>query len=155
MNKHASGAVRQQPSRNRSLTEAIIPGTLHYGRKGKALYRDSVIPGVRLLSRPLKKELLKIHRKQNLLEKFRLTLLHKGLGLYLAILSAKMVGNFFEVRSANNLWGIFPQEQLVSHTTFAAISFSVEFIVALTVFTLSDHYLEEFRQWRKQRKSSH
>ena len=65
------------------------------------------------------------------------------------MLSAEVVGTFFEVRSFNNLWGLFPQRQLVSDTTFSMISFGVEFVVALTVFTLTEHYLGEFREWRQ------
>lgn len=135
------------------IKNLVLPGTLHYGRKGKALYHSTLEPGVKRVSRPIKNELLKIHRKRNLLDKFRVTLIHKGLGLYLAMISAGFVGHFIEVRSANNLWGLLPQRQLVSESVFSVISFGVEFIVALTIFTIAEHYLDEFRQWRQRENS--
>ncbi len=143
-------------NRSKSLLfDAFIPATQQLGRKGKVLCKDKIIPGVGKLGRPLKNELLKIHRKQNLLSKFRATLLHKGLGLYLAMVSAEFVGNFIEVRSAENLWGLFSQNQLVSETTFSVVSFIIEFSVALTVFTLSDHYLAEFQEKFLPKKNPH
>ena len=135
--------------KNRSFVkESVIPGTLHYGRKGKTLYHNKLVPGVKRISRPIKNELIKIHRKRNMLDKFRVTLIHKGLGLYLAMLSAGFVGRFIEVRTVNNLWGLFPERQLVSETTFSIVSFGVEFLVALTVFTITEHY----REWRQRQK---
>lgn len=134
------------------VKESVIPGTLHYGRKGKTLYHNRIVPGVKRVSRPIKNELIKIHRKRNLLDKFRVTLIHKGLGLYLAMISAGFVGRFIEVRSVNNLWGLFPGRQLVSESTFSIVSFGVEFLVALTVFTITEHYLGEFREWRQRQK---
>jgi len=131
------------------IRTTIIPHSLYVGRKSKILFKTRLVPVASRLSRPIKNELVKIHQKRNLLNKFRVTLLHKALGLYLAMLSAEVVGTFFEVRSFNNLWGLFPQRQLVSDTTFSMISFGVEFVVALTVFTLTEHYLGEFREWRQ------
>jgi hypothetical protein len=147
------GVAHKQFRANRSfLKESLIPGTLHYGRRGKALYHSKLMPGVKRVSRPIKNELIKIHRKRNMLDKFRVTLIHKGLGLYLAMISAGFVSNFIEVRSVNNLWGLFPERQLVSETTFSIVSFGVEFLVALTVFTITEHYLDEFRAWRQRQK---
>jgi hypothetical protein len=148
-----SGAAHKAFRESRSFVkESVIPGTLHYGRKGKTLYHNRLVPGVKRISRPIKNELIKIHRKRNMLDKFRVTLIHKGLGLYLAMISAGFVGGFIEVRSVNNLWGLFPERQLVSETTFSVVSFSVEFLVALTVFTITEHYLDEFREWRQRQK---
>ena len=150
--KSMGGSYKPSSDKHSFIKAFVIPGTLHYGRKGKALYYSKLVPGVKRVSRPIKNELVKIHRKHNLLDKFRVTLIHKGLGLYLAMISAGFVSRFIEVRSVNNLWGLFPERQIVSETTFSIVSFSVEFIVALTVFTVTEHYLGEFREWRHRQK---
>jgi hypothetical protein len=147
------GAAHKQFREGRSFVkESVISATLHYGRKGKTLYHNRLVPGVKRVSRPIKNELIKIHRKRNMLDKVRVTLIHKGLGLYLAMISAGFVSRFIEVRSVNNMWGLFTERQLVSESTFSIVSFGVEFLVALTVFTITEHYLGEFREWRRRQK---
>ena len=147
-----SAAHGQLRKRRSFVKESVIPTTLHYGRKGKTLYHNRLLPGVKRVSRPIKNELIKIHRKRNLLDKFRVTLIHKGLGLYLAMMSADFVSRFIEVRSVHNMWGLFTERQLVSESTFSIVSFGVEFLVALSVFTITEHYLGEFQEWRQRQK---
>ena len=130
--------------------KSLLHNTAKIGRKGRALITSTVLPGARRVSSPVASEIKKIHRRQNLLTRFRVTLLHKGLGLYLAMVSANLVGEFIEPRTINNLWGLASQRQLVSSSTYSIVSFIVEFTIALIVFTLTEHYLAEFNSWRKQ-----
>lgn len=130
----------------RFIRRRLIPGIGHYGRLGHGAYRQTLLPGMRRVTAPIQGELGKIRQRQDLAGRFRSTLIHKGLGLYLAMLSAGLVSQFFEVRGIDNLWGLTSQRTLISHDSMAMICFGVEFIVALTVFTLTEHYLEVWRE---------
>lgn len=138
--------INKQSVRN---IDSAINHASSLGRKGQALCREKLVPGAKVGSRVVKNEILKIHRKQNLFEKTRKTFISKGIGLFLGMISAKIVGQFVEVKSASNLWGLFSTNTMVSQNDFIAISFGVEFSVALIVFTLTEHYLDELKHWRK------
>ena len=64
----------------------------------------------------------------------------------MAMITAKIVQNYVEVKEFSNLWGLLAAHQVVSKKTYEILSFVVEFFVALIVFTLTEHYLEEYRQ---------
>jgi len=64
----------------------------------------------------------------------------------MAILASKIVQNHVEVQEFSNLWGLLATRPIVSESTYEILSFAVEFFVALIVFTLTKHYLEEYRQ---------
>lgn len=63
----------------------------------------------------------------------------------MAISSAKIVEYFVEKREINNLWGLLASRPTVSDTTFEILCFLAEFLVALIVFTLTEHYLTSLR----------
>jgi len=67
----------------------------------------------------------------------------------MAMVSAKLVESFVEVREFGNLWGLLATRPVVSETTYEILSFVIEFFVALLAFTLTEHYQDEYRQ-RKQ-----
>jgi len=119
--------------------------------------KKCVIFGVRFckkkLAPPLSKassrvahEMLKIHNKQNWLKRCGITLLDNGAGLAMAMLSTKIVQAHVEVKQFGNLWGLLATRPVVSESTYEVLNFSVEFFIAVIVFTITDHYLTEFRQ---------
>ena len=135
-----------------SASENLIPGTIEAGRMGKDILKEKVVPGLQqgAKSAPkiMRQELGRMHTRQHFWERFKSALMHKSLGLILAMFSADIVGSFFETRRAGNLWGMTSRGQLVSDETFAVMIFVVEFVIALLVFTLTDFYMEEWRERR-------
>ncbi len=97
----------------------------------------------------LKDEAVKIHQQQNWLKRFGNTMLDNAAGLIMAMLSARIVQNFVETPEFSNLWGLLASRPVVSESTYEALSFAVEFFIALTVFTLTEHYIAEYRQRRE------
>ena len=95
-------------------------------------------------------ELRKIHKKENWFKRGSTTLTDNGLGLAMAMLSAEVVESYVEVESFSNLWGLFSSRYVVSEGAYEALLFGAEFVVALIVFTLTDHFYGEY----KQRKAS-
>ena len=96
-------------------------------------------------------ELAKIHKRQNHTKLARDTFVSNAVGLLMGMLSAQFVSQFFDVRSADNLWGLFSKQTIVSGDTYRALCFGVEFFVALLAFTLTDHVLNEYRSRREKR----
>lgn len=136
--------------------DKIFPASINLSRKSHKIITKNVVPslqkGAGNAPRLMKQELGKMHQKQHFWERFKSALIHKSLGLILAMFSADLVGYFFEQRRASNLWGITAKGEIVSHETFTVIIFIVEFIIAMVVFTLTDHYLDEFKQRRQKNK---
>ena len=137
-------------------TEQIIPTTLEAGRASKEIWVEKVVPSIQKSAKATPKvvaqELGKMHQRQHFWERIKSALMHKSLGLILAMFSADIVSHFFETRRAGNLWGLTSQNRLVSDETFAMLTFIVEFVIALVVFTISDFYLEEWRNKRHQKR---
>lgn len=119
---------------------------------GKAIILDLIIPCTRKGSIRLKEEIIRIHQRQNLFSKMRSTFLDSGIGLMLALMSARVVERFFEVKGAQNLWGLWSRNTVVSENTFIALTFLLECFVAFIVFTAFDHYLGEYRKKHMQDK---
>ena len=71
-------------------------------------------------------------------------MIENSIGLTMAILSTKVVQHFVEVREFSNLWGLFATRPVVSEATYETISFIIELVIALLVFTISEHIFEEF-----------
>ena len=67
----------------------------------------------------------------------------------MAMLASKIVQNQVEVREFGNLWGIFATRPVVSESAYEVLSFTAEFFIALIVFTLTEHFLDEYRQRKK------
>ena len=68
-----------------------------------------------------------------------------SVGLAMAMLSTKIIQNFVEIREFSNLWGLFATRPVVSEATYETLSFLIEFLIALIVFTISGHFFEEYR----------
>ena len=64
----------------------------------------------------------------------------------MAMLSSKIVQEHVEVEQFSNLWGLLATRPVVSESTYEIINFTVEFFIALIVFTLTEHFLSEYRQ---------
>lgn len=117
-------------------------------QKAIIVTRAQLYPRVRKTSRLLLKQIANSHHKQDLFTNIKQTFVSNGIGLILGMLSAKIVGNYFAAKSARNLLGIFSQRTMVSETTFIALTFCVEFFVALVVFTISEHYVDEYKKYQ-------
>ena len=72
----------------------------------------------------------------------------------MAMLAAKIVQNTVEVKQFSNLWGLLADRPLVSQSTYEVLSFSAEFVISLIVFTVTEHFIAEYRQ-RKRNKTPH
>ncbi len=64
----------------------------------------------------------------------------------MAMLAARIVQNFVEVSEFSNLWGLLASRPVVTETTYEVLNFGVEFIIALITFTLTEHYISEYRK---------
>ena len=130
-------------------TRLIRITAAEYALKGQSIYREILLPLVRGGTRAVGNELTKIHKRQNHVRLIRDTLVSNAAGLLMGMLSAQFVGKFFDVKGLNNLWGLLSKHTTVSGNTYQALCFSVEFLVALVVFTLTDHCINEYRSWRR------
>ena len=73
-----------------------------------------------------------------------MTLGGNATGLVMAMSSTKIIEHFVETREMENLWGLLATRPVVSETTFEVLGFLAEFIVALVVFTVTEHYYRSF-----------
>ncbi|MDX9741836.1 MAG: hypothetical protein RBT81_11755 [Gammaproteobacteria bacterium] len=78
--------------------------------------------------------MIAFYRRHAWLQHCGSTLHKKAIGLGIAMLSARLVGNMVETRQVSNLWGLLASRPLVSDTTFSILVFAVEYAVALLVF---------------------
>jgi hypothetical protein len=117
--------------------------------RGLSIVRLQISPRAHLVSRAIGVRLAKIHRTQNHAKLARDTLISNGVGLLMGMLSAQFVSQFFAVKGIHNLWGILSKQTMVSDASYKALCFGVEFLVALAVFTLTDHFIDEYQTRRK------
>jgi hypothetical protein len=117
--------------------------------KGLYLVGVRVSRGTQAALGAIRNELAKILTTQNHGKRLKGALFSNAAGLLLGMLSAQLVSQFFDFRGMHNLWGMLTERTLVSHDAFEAICFGVEFLVALVVFTLTDHFINEFRSRRR------
>ena len=61
--------------------------------------------------------------------------------------------NKVEVQEFGNLWGLLATRPVVSESTYEILSFTAEFFIALIVFTLTEHFLDEYRQRKKAKET--
>ena len=127
----------------------LVPQSKKYTMIGYKFCNEKLSPTARKGAEKFSQELLKIHRKQNWLKRFSVTMLDNSAGLGMAMVSAKLVESFVEVREFVNLWGLLATRPVVSETTYEILSFVIEFFVALLAFTLTEHYRDEYRQSKK------
>lgn len=116
---------------------------------GINIYRQKLAPYIHKGSCYLANEIVKIHSKQNWFKRCSITLFDNAAGLAMAMLAGNIVQNSFEVEQFSNLWGLLATRPVVSETTYEVLSFAVEFLIALIVFTLTEHYIEEYRRRKK------
>lgn len=113
------------------------------------LMRQRVLPAVGTGSTRLKGELVRIHQQQNWVQRCSTTLSGNAAGLGMAMLSTKVVESMVEKREISNLWGLLADRPVVSETTFEVLSFSVEYLLGLIVFTMTEYYIVEYQRKRE------
>jgi len=111
--------------------------------------RRRVLPAVGTGSKRLKGELVKIHQQQNWIQRCSTTLGGNAAGLGMAMLSTKVVENLVETREASNLWGLLAEHPVVSETTYEVLSFGIEYLLGLIIFTITEYYIGEHRRKRE------
>jgi hypothetical protein len=132
----------------------LIPHLKRCCNAGIRFNKAVTVPLVRKSSLIIGGELKKIHHKENWVKRCGTTLIDNAAGLGMAMLAAKVVENMVEVRQFGNLWGLLSTRPVVSESTFEILSFSVEFIIALITFTITEHYIGEYRQRKNSDTSS-
>ena len=124
----------------------IIPQSKKCIILGIEHYKEKLVPRIHKAACCVGVEIVKVHNRQNWFKRCGGTMLDTAAGLGMAMLTAKIVQNYVEVKEFGNLWGLLATHHVVSKNTYEVLSFVVEFFVALIVFTLTEHYLEEYRQ---------
>jgi hypothetical protein len=142
-------AMKQQRATCVSLSRTSV---VEYAKGSFTAVRVQVFQHADRASRAIAVELVKIYRTQNHTKLVGETFASHGVGLLMGMLSAKFVSRFFDVKGMHNLWGLFSQRTLVSEQTYQALCFAAEFFVALAVFTLTDHFINEYRSRRQKRE---
>ena len=128
------------------VIELLIPQTAKCFIFGVGIYKEKLVPHFNKSSSRIRDELVKIHNKQNWFKRCSGTLIDNAIGLGMAMLAGKIVQSNVEVQGFSNLWGLLATRPVVSESTYEVLSFSVEFMIALIVFTLTEHFLDEYRQ---------
>ncbi|MDH5766782.1 MAG: hypothetical protein OEZ38_12275 [Gammaproteobacteria bacterium] len=126
------------------INSQVIPKTRQGLILSGSFCKHKVLPVTQKGARFTKNEFLKIHQKKNWFKRCGKTMVENSIGLTMAILSTKVVQHFVEVREFSNLWGLFATRPVVSEATYETISFIIELVIALLVFTISEHIFEEF-----------
>lgn len=119
--------------------------------RGLRMAREKVLLRVCSVFRIVGIELGKIYRTQNHTKLARETFISNGVGLLMGMLSAQFVSQFFDVKGFHNLWGMMSNQTIVSRDTYQVLCFGAKFFVALLVFTLTDHFINEYRSRRENR----
>ena len=127
----------------------IIPQSKKYIISGIKIYKARLAPHINKSSSRIGQEILKIHKKQNWFKRCGCTAIDNAAGLAMAMLTGRIVQNYVEVEQFSNLWGLLATRPVVSESTYEILNFTVEFFIALIVFTLTEHYLSEYRKRRK------
>ena len=131
------------------IVKLIIPQSKKSVILGINIYKERLAPLIHKSSSCISHEILKIHNRQNWFKRCGSTVLDNAAGLAMAMLAGKIVQNQVEVRQFGNLWGLLASRPLVSESTYEILSFTAEFFIALIVFTLTEHYIEEYRKKKK------
>ena len=128
------------------IVKLIIPQSKKSVILGINIYKERLAPLIHKSSSCISHEILKIHNRENWFKRCGSTVLDNAAGLGMAMLTGRIVQNYVEVQQFSNLWGLLATRPVVSENTYEILSFAVEFIIALIVFTLTEHYLAEYRQ---------
>ena len=128
------------------IVKLVIPRSKKCVLLGIKIFKDKLVPCINKSSSCICREIVKIHSRQNWFKRCGITMLDNAAGLGMAMLTGKIVQNYVEVQQFSNLWGLLATRPVVNETTYEVLSFAVEFFIALTAFTLTEHYLTEYRQ---------
>lgn len=140
-----SGATRCR----QIIAEQFLPRTKQCIKLGATTCRKRLLPGIKTGSSLIGHEIKKIHGKQNWFKRCGITMIDNAAGLGMAMLAGKIVQSHVEVQQFSNLWGLLATRPVVSESTYEILNFAAEFFIALLVFTLTEHYLDEYRKRRK------
>lgn len=128
------------------IRERVWPGIKSWIWAVYRLMRQRVLPAVGSGSKRVKGELVRIHHQQNWVQRCSTTLAGNAAGLAMAMLSTKLVASMVETREASNLWGVLADHPVVSERTYEVLSFGVEYLLGLIVFTITEFYIAEYRR---------
>ena len=131
------------------IIKLIIPQSRKCLISGIKIYQKKLAPCFHKSTSCFKHEMVKIHNKQNWFKRCGITIIDNAAGLAMAMLAGKIVQNQVEVQAFSNLWGLLATRPVVSESTYEILSFTAEFFIALIVFTLTEHYIEEYRKKKK------
>ncbi len=131
------------------IVRLVIPQSKKCIILGVRVYKEKLAPRIHRNSSRISDEIAKIHKKQNWFKRCGSTLIDNAAGLGMAMLAGKIVQNQVEVQEFGNLWGLLATRPVVSESTYEILSFTAEFFIALIVFTLTEHFLSEYRQRKK------
>lgn len=131
------------------IVRLIIPQSKKCIILGGKVYKEKLAPHIHKNSSRIGREIVKIHNKQNWFKRCGSTVIDNAAGLGMAMLAGKIVQNQVEVQEFGNLWGLLATRPVVSESTYEILSFTAEFFIALIVFTLTEHFLDEYRQRKK------
>lgn len=127
------------------IMHSLIPKTREYAQLTHTLAQQKLLPYTRQKLHATKTVLLTLHSKQHWAKRCGRTMFENSIGLAMAMLSTKIVQHFVEVREFSNLWGLFATRPVVSEATYETLNFSIEFVIALMVFTMSEHLFDKYR----------
>lgn len=134
--------------KTKALLRRVVAGSGRLGLTLISVTRQRLFPVVGSGTSRLKQEMVKIHRQQNWLQRCSTTFSGNAAGLGMAMLSTKVVESLVEKREFSNMWGLFANHPVVSETTYEVLSFSVEFLLGLIVFTVTEYYVAEYQRKR-------
>lgn len=137
----------------RVIVKAILPQSRECIILGVKVYKEKVAPRIHKSSIYISDEAVKIHKKQNWFKRCCSTVIDNAAGLGMAMMAGRIVQNQVEIQEFGNLWGLLATRPVVSESTYEVLSFAAEFFIALIVFTLTEHYLEEYRQRKKEARN--
>ncbi|MCK4676097.1 MAG: hypothetical protein KAT61_09265 [Gammaproteobacteria bacterium] len=128
------------------IVKLIVPQSKKCFILGIKIYQEKLSPRLLKSSSFIRHEMVKIHNKQNWFKRCGITMIDNAAGLGMALLAGKIVQNQVEVQEFSNLWGLLATRPVVSESTYEILSFTAEFVIALIVFTITEHYIEEYRK---------
>ena len=136
------------------IVKLIIPQSKKCYIFGVKVYKEKLAPHIRKSSSCISGEIVKIHKKQNWFKRCGSTIIDNAAGLGMAMLAGKIVQNQVEVQEFSNLWGLLANRPVVSENTYEVLSFTAEFFIALIVFTLTEHFIDEYRRRKKRTETA-
>lgn len=136
--------------KSRSFLGCCWTGSCRLSSATLRLCRQRLLPGVYRGGGLVKAEMVKINRSQNWRRHSSSTLIGNAAGLGVAVLSTRIVESLVETRELSNLWGLFASRPVVSEGTFEVFTFVVEYLLAIIVFAVTDHYVSEYRRSKEE-----